>query len=131
MDLKSIQCGFDSHLGHYAAVAKLVDAQQVIQGRRYPVSCLHCRFESCPLQWYFLGLRVSWLYHGPIAQRQSRALITPWFQVRILVGPFHNWLHFIKENKRNSYDILVSIRRWRIQRLQVITPHTFFYTLDY
>ena len=26
-------------------------------------------------------------YCGPIAQRQSRGLIIPWFQVRILVGP--------------------------------------------
>src|SRR5438132_14241703 len=29
---------------------------------------------------------------GPIAQRQSRGLIIPWLQVRILLGPFIGWV---------------------------------------
>src|SRR5207245_3225352 len=34
-----------------------------------------------------LGANPSRTERGPIAQRQSRGLIIPWFQVRILVGP--------------------------------------------
>ena len=36
-----------------------------------------------------IGHPTSRIHHGSVAQRQSRGLITPWLQVRILSDPPH------------------------------------------
>gem|GEM_PF-5824229 len=43
--------------------------------------------------------------NGPVAQRQSRGLIIPWSQVRILAGPDFFWrsgIYLFNKNSRSS-----------------------------